>query len=363
MKAKFVIYVILLLAILIYIFLGEVILTPIKISAIVCLSFLVLLLKGDRFRKGCWNQQAFHESQLSSRVKDLEEQLRYVENHDQLTGLANRHAIGQHLDQLYSDRHRNTEFAVIYVEIDRFKHINDTLGHLKGDQLLQLISRRLIDISPEGSLVGRQGGDEFIIIIDRLDINRVISFLEEVHGRFQVPFQLDGMELYALPSIGMAMFPHHADQLSTLVANADIAMYRAKDQGGNRIVIYSDQINKLSKEDIQLEGKLHKAIENGSIEVFYQPQVNALTNHIIGAEALIRWKDEVLGYIPPARFISIAEETGIIDKLFEIVTEDACINVANWNRKLEIPIKVSVNLSTKQFVHPEKLVRQVLDAL
>lgn len=302
--------------------------------------------------------------QYQIQLNEKQNHIHYIENHDQLTGLANRQAIKLHLDDLFIRSKKNgTEFAFIYVEIDRFKHINDTFGHLKGDKLLQLISQRLKVIVPDDSLVGRQGGDEFIIVMEGLNLKIVKSYLEKILSSFQVPFELEGIELYAFPSIGMSMFPHHTWNLATLVTYADIAMYSAKEHGGNRVVIYDDSMNKLSKEHIRLEGKLHKAIENGDIEVFYQPQVNALTNHIIGAEALIRWKDEELGYIPPNRFIPIAEETGLIEKLSEIVMENACANIAKWNSRLDTPIKVSVNLSAKQFSQPDKLVKQIFNLL
>jgi diguanylate cyclase len=308
--------------------------------------------------------QYFTESMVQSKnqLEVQQELIQYLENHDQLTGLANRHAIKNHLDAIYDrSKDNGSEIAFIYVEIDRFKQVNDTLGHLKGDLLLQSIAQRIKKIVPHGSLVGRQGGDEFIIIMEGLKLEIVKSYLEKVLGSFREPFELEGIQLYAHPSIGMSLFPLHTNKLSTLVTFADIAMYTAKELGGNRIVIYSEYMNKLSEEQIQMEGRLYRAIENGAIEVFYQPQVNALSNQIIGAEALVRWKDEKLGYIPPNIFIPIAEENGLIQKLWEIVMEDACSNLVQWNSQLGTPIKVAVNLSAKQFVEPNLLITKIVD--
>jgi diguanylate cyclase len=300
--------------------------------------------------------------QYQNEIEVQQDIIQYLENHDPLTGLANRHAIKNHLDVIYDrSKDNGSEIAFIYVEIDRFKQVNDTLGHLKGDLLLQSIAQRIKKIVPHGALVGRQGGDEFIIIMEGLKLEIVKSYVEKILASFQEPFELEGIQLYAHPSIGMSLFPLHTNKLSTLVTFADIAMYTAKELGGNRIVIYSEYMNKLSEEQIQMEGRLYRAIENGDIEVFYQPQVNALTNQIIGAEALVRWNDEKLGYIPPNIFIPIAEENGLIQKIWEIVMEDACSNLVQWNSQLETPIKVAVNLSAKQFVEPNQLITNIID--
>ncbi|HZG72595.1 MAG TPA: bifunctional diguanylate cyclase/phosphodiesterase, partial [Chondromyces sp.] len=254
--------------------------------------------------------------------------------------------------------------AVLFVDIDRFKDINDSLGHAMGDQLIKLVANRIKrSLSNPDIMVTRQGGDEFVILFNWLGEEQVKEEAETVITAIKQPFIIEGNEINVSASGGLSLYPRHTENLDTLMVYADIAMYTAKKQGGSKVVLYSEEINVRSQEKLRIETRLRTAIKEEKIDVYYQPKVDGRTDTITGAEALLRWTDEELGFVPPDKFISIAEDTGLIHSLWELVMKKACSQVSKWNENQSQPLNLAVNFSAKQFQDPVRLVEQVVSIL
>ncbi|WP_078553663.1 EAL domain-containing protein [Bacillus alkalicellulosilyticus] len=311
-------------------------------------------------------------NQLSKSLKkyteDLEESkgiIHYQAYHDPLTSLPNRRFVKERLDileQVYEEK--GLPFALLFIDLDRFKHVNDSLGHAKGDELISLMAKRILKcFSNENELVARQGGDEFIVLIDNASTEIVEEKVTRLLEKLQVPVFLDDHEIYIKASIGISMYPNHTKDVNLLVSYADLAMYESKSQGGNKYTFYHQKIKDITDERLLIEARLRKAIVNDSIDVYYQPKVDGYTNRIIGAEALVRWNDEVLGFVSPVNFIPVAEEVGLIDPIWEIVMRKACKQVVQWNKLVKEPMTVAVNFSSNQFSEPAKMVQRVKEIL
>lgn len=299
-----------------------------------------------------------------TQLKQNQQQVEYMAFHDVLTGMANRRKFENDLtDALYAGQMYNMVTAVLFIDLDRFKSINDLFGHTVGDQLLIETANRLKRYVRKKDIVARQGGDEFTILLTQMfSPKNVITFAENLLKVFQQPFLLGGQELYITPSIGIALAPAHGTTAPQLIKNADTAMYEAKATGKNKYVLYTDEMSKAEQKRNMLEKELRKAIQNEELLVHYQPQVHMHAKQIIGFEALVRWKHPKLGMISPADFIPLAEETGLILPIGEWVLRQACKQAKQWHEKGYPSLKIGVNLSPIQFIDPN-LVQLVTNAL
>ncbi|MEW9702003.1 EAL domain-containing protein [Paenibacillus sp. SI8] len=281
-----------------------------------------------------------------------QKQINYLAYHDDLTGLTNRRYFAQHVENLLKRNAQDSSiFAIMFLDLDSFKKINDTLGHNNGDALLKLVADRLrICCYAPNHLVSRMGGDEFTILLQEItDHIDAIHVAEEIIKAFEKPFAVDGYEFYITASIGIAFYPHDGTSAETLMKNADIALYRAKDEGKNNYAIFKPTQNGGGLERLTLENSIRKALQLNEFVLYYQPQIDIQTGVIIGTEALVRWQHPTLGLISPGKFIPIAEETGLIVPLGEWVLRTACRQNQIWREQGYVPLKVSVNLSTRQF--------------
>lgn len=283
--------------------------------------------------------------------KRMEEEIRYQAHHDDLTDLPNRKLFIEILgiDLAEARRHRK-RLAILFLDLDRFKEINDTLGHAAGDQLLIEVAGRLRHTIREADTVARVGGDEFSILIsDFANIEDINIIARKTLNSFLQPYVIAGHELHVTTSIGISIYPDDSEEKEALLKYADIAMYHAKEIGKNNYQFYNPDINIRSIERMRLENRLRQTLEREELVVYYQPQVNLGTSRITGAEALVRWRHPELGLLSPAQFIPVAEETGFIVSLDEWVLRIACMQAKSWQETGYPPTRVTVNLSTRQF--------------
>jgi len=282
--------------------------------------------------------------------KQHEEQIQFYANHDYLTGLPNRRMFDQKLEQLVQDEQvKKDKFALFYLDMDRFKFVNDTLGHAVGDELLREISCRLSQFAKE-RLVFRFGGDEFTIIQENLRSEDPLAFAEQLIGEMSKPFEIDGYEIHLTTSIGISIFPDNGENIKTLKMNTDAALYRAKDLGKNNVQKYTKALQCESSRRFTLEHDLRKAVQREEFILHYQPKVATESGEIIGAEALIRWKHPKWGVVSPGDFIPIAEETGFINEISDWVIQQVCKQLQLWMKNGYHLVPVSINLSAKSFM-------------
>ncbi|HEU4964921.1 MAG TPA: EAL domain-containing protein [Bacilli bacterium] len=286
---------------------------------------------------------------------------------DPLTDLPNRVLFQRHLAEALEDtRQHHEQLAVLFLDLDRFKLINDSLGHTAGDTLLQRVVTRLKECLPSGQLVYRLGGDEFVCILTGLNDSEQepIARAREITDALRQPFVIDGHELFITTSIGISRYPYDGEDWETLFKNADTAMYRAKEQGRNHWQFYDAHMHELSFERLALEKDMRKALERGGEDfiLHYQPQVNIHNGKIHGLEALVRWNHPERGMVSPGQFIPLAEETQLIIPLGEYVLREACRQNKAWQDMGYPPVRVSVNLSAHQFNQPNlvAIVKQIL---
>ncbi|MBS0307511.1 MAG: diguanylate cyclase, partial [Proteobacteria bacterium] len=298
-----------------------------------------------------------------SQYKDYESALEFLANHDPLTNLPNRMLFNDRLDDAIVNAARNkTRICVIFIDLDRFKIINDSLGHEIGDRLLQEIAARLQAGVPPCETLARLGGDEFTIVLEQAeDRNTVILLAENLLAAIEKPAVIDAHELFVSASIGISFYPQDGQDATTLLKHADTAMYRAKEEGRDKIKLFAPEMNLRAKEFMVMANSLHVALERGQFTVEYQPRVDLATGKIIGVEALIRWKHPELGSISPEKFIPLAEETGLILPIGEWVLQTACRQGQIW-RDAGYPLLIAVNLSLRQFGRPG-LVAQILETV
>jgi diguanylate cyclase (GGDEF)-like protein/PAS domain S-box-containing protein len=283
--------------------------------------------------------------------KRNEETIRNLAFYDSLTGLPNRALFNDRLFQELAKAKRQRQMmAVIFIDLDRFKVINDTLGHATGDLLLQAVAKRLRECIREGDTVSRLGGDEFLLLFpDITQVKDASVIAEKVIHECSKAFAVNDKELFVSASLGISIFPDNGDSIETLIKQADTAMYHAKQQGRNNYQFYSPEIDAYTTKKIEIEGNLRKAIINDELMLYYQPQVNLNNGHIVGAEALLRWQSIGQGFLSPAEFIPIAEETGLIQPIGEWIFRTACRQIKLWREAALPTIRISVNVSMNQF--------------
>ncbi len=284
--------------------------------------------------------------------KAYEERIAYLADHDELTDLANRHLLNDRATQSIRQVHRQDQalVALLFLDLDRFKAINDSHGHTVGDHLLQAVAGRLLETVREGDTVARQGGDEFIILLVGLhDQNDVASAVAKIVGAFGAPFEVDGLPLHVHASVGVAVCPGDGADLASLLTNADTAMYRAKDANGNTYQFYAHDMGVRAQAHAELESALRAAIEQQQFELYYQPKVELKSGRVVGAEALIRWHHPTLGLVAPQRFIALAEEVGLIVPIGEWALRTAHAQNKQWQDAGLAPLNLAVNLSMRQF--------------
>jgi diguanylate cyclase (GGDEF)-like protein/PAS domain S-box-containing protein len=283
--------------------------------------------------------------------KASEARIAFLAQHDSLTGLPNRALLHDRLDQALANAARQgTRIALLFLDLDRFKTINDSLGHMMGDQLLQGVALRLSGCVRETDTVSRQGGDEFLIVLTHVEMpDDAARVAEKILDRLRPPFDIDGQQLGTSFSIGIALYPEDGNTVESLMKNADTAMYHAKENGRNTYRFFDERMNVNALERLHLENGLRRALENEEFTVYYQPQVDLVSGRIIGAEALLRWFSGVMGGVSPARFIPLAEECGLIVPIGEWVLHTACRQARKWQDEGLPAIPVAVNLSALQF--------------
>jgi diguanylate cyclase (GGDEF)-like protein len=309
------------------------------------------------------------EQAVTDRTRGLEaanRQLRHLASHDSLTGLPNRLLLDDRITQAIAQANRQAhEFAVLVLDLDRFKVVNDSLGHRAGDDLLREVASRLKGVVRAVDTTARLGGDEFVIVFDGPATQAEAL---EMGGRLlkimEAPIRLLGIDVHISPSIGIAFYPRDGAGIDTLLARADAAMYHAKERGRNNVQCYAESMGTITQERVKFESELHEALRNAQFELHYQPKVDTATGRIHSAEALIRWRHPQRGLLPPAEFIPLAEECGLLDAIGEWVLSEACRQAQAWKREGLRPLRIAVNLAPSQFRLTDlvKQIRRALDA-
>lgn len=289
---------------------------------------------------------------VSEKTKSAEK-IRFLAFHDQLTGLYNRRALLEDLQlEIKKSMETDKQFALLTIDLDRFKYINDTFGHIVGDQILIKVAERLLEFAGYRSIVFRQGGDEFNILLIETSKEETSLLAESILSRFTESFSLHSQEYYITPSIGISMFPLDGNGAEALIKNADEALFRVKERGKAHYQFYRSEMNTKGKNVVSLETNLRKAIQRNELMLYYQPQVDLKSKNCNSFEALLRWNSPTLGFISPADFIPLAEETGVIIPIGNWVIETACKQIKKWSKQFGSDIRIAVNVSPKQFQQP-----------
>lgn len=300
-----------------------------------------------------------------SERKRAEERLAHQAYHDALTGLPNRMLFTQRLQQALAQARRNGEMvAVAFIDLDRFKLINDTLGHAAGDALLQQVAMRLRECVRSYDTLARMGGDEFTVLLPVRDEPRAVARVcERILAAMATPFVLHGRELVVSASIGISLYPMDGDDAGVLLQRADGAMYRAKEAGKNCYRLFSPETQDAVHSRLELEADLRRAVARNELQLVYQPQVRLVDRAVVGFEALLRWQHRELGAVPPSRFVPIAEESGLIVRLGAWVLKEACSRAVGWQAEGRRPVRIAVNVSARQLGTPDfvETVAQVLE--
>jgi len=286
-----------------------------------------------------------------TRQREVEEQIRHMAHHDALTGLPNRVLLYDRMDQLVHRAVRGAgKFALLFIDLDRFKNVNDTLGHKVGDRLLRVVAQRISGCVRDTDTVARIGGDEFVVLLTDSDMPQNVAHIaQKILDSLARPFDLEGYELYITPSIGICVYPEDGEDAQTLMSNADAAMYHAKETGRNNFQFFTRQMSIAAHRRLALENELRHAVDRDELTVYYQPQIDLRSGDITGFEALLRWRHPERGMIPPSVFIPIAEETGLINRIGERVLSQACEQARIWHEAGYPSLQVSVNCSAQQF--------------
>nr|WP_328812271.1 EAL domain-containing protein [Pseudomonas asturiensis] len=303
-------------------------------------------------------------SDLSAR-RAAEERMRYLAHFDELTGLANRSLFTQRLHEIRQRVQRTgRSLALLHINLDRFKLLNESLGHEVADQLLKHVARRLSSAMPEADIIARLSGDEFAVLFDAYaNLSSLARVTSRLLSKLRVPLSVGGHELVISASVGISLLPDSAREVSALVSQANMAMQHAKHMGGNNFQFFTESLQASTLERLQMEIQLRRAIEEHQLLVFYQPKLSLRSGRLDSAEALVRWHHPQRGMVPPGDFIGLAEETGLIGAIGEFVLRKACWQACEWQRQGMAPIRVSVNLSVHQLRQGKlvSLVRQVLE--
>ena len=316
-------------------------------------NYLIESVVDNTERKLLVEELNYINESLSDEMRKTQEARREVEflaYHDYLTGLPNKMMLSGYLQQAILSAARTGKLvAVLFMDLDNFKMINDTMGHSAGDQILLQVAGRLASVLRSCDLVSRIGGDEFIILLDNMnDSAGIEKAANKVIESFGSPFYTREESIYVTTSIGIAVFPEDGDDVEMLIKNSDIAMYKAKERGKSQWAFCTSHMKTKAVETMWLGNQLFRALDNGELELYYQPLVSCGTTEIIGMEALIRWNHPTLGLVLPDKFIHIAEHTGLIHSIGEWVIRTACRQNAEWQRRYGRKIHVAVNLSARQ---------------
>ena len=290
-----------------------------------------------------------------SERKASEERIRHLALHDALTSLPNRFSLNEQLTQTLAFAHRNgKQLALMMIDLDRFKYINDTLGHQTGDKLLVQVAQRLIQSVRSSDIVARLGGDEFVVVLAGIDSPADAAHVaDKIATAVAAPYQIDDIALRTSPSIGICIYPDDATESGDLLKKADMAMYHAKSKGRNNYQFFTDDMHLAAVTRMAMENDLRTGIEQRQFVLHYQPQLDLRTGRLVGVEALVRWRHPARGLVPPMDFIPIAEETGLILPLGHWVMAEACRQLQEWRTKGIAHIRMSVNLSASQFLDKE----------
>lgn len=287
-------------------------------------------------------------------TRRLTEQMMYQATHDALTHLPNLDLLRDRLQQAIARARRaGHSLALLFVDLDQFKKINESLGHTAGDALLRAVAARLLDCGRKEDTIARVGGDEFICVLEGLrQEERVVDFARKLLKILESPFQIKDHECFVTASIGVCLFPRDGEDAETLLKNADIAMYRAKENGRDNIQFYARDIHVRTLERLTMEQELHRALERQELELYYQPQMDLRQNRIVGVEALLRWRHSQRGMVSPLDFVPLAEETGLIETIGEWALRTACQQAKAWQRQGLPALRMAVNMSSRQFLRP-----------
>lgn len=282
---------------------------------------------------------------------EWEKKLLYQANFDQLTGLRNRHAMQSCISQAFARAQRNsTKVVLLFIDLDNFKNINDSLGHNIGDKILKQTAERISSLIRKSDISARTGGDEFTILLEDIQENVQAEVVaRKLIEQFRQPFQVGGREIYSTISIGVSIFPDDGVSPNELLKFADMAMYRAKEEGRNNFCFFSKEMCRDSDKEMRIITHLRNALDNGELSLFFQPKVDITDGRLAGAEVLLRWNNPELGNIPPNIFIPLAEQMGFMEDIGAWVLEQACREAMDWRQRFGIGLQISVNISPQQF--------------
>lgn len=302
---------------------------------------------------------------VSERIS-YEQQLEFHANHDSLTGLANRNLLNDRINQaLAQARADNLMVGVLLLDLDRFKLVNDGFGHSPANELLKSVAHRLNQSVRDTDTVARLGGDEFVVVVSRLQTADDLSLVAgKILRALNQPFIMEGKEIFVTASVGAALYPRDGDHGEALLRNADVAMYRVKEHGRNNYRFYTPEMTHMAIDRLDMEGNLRRALERDELLVYYQPLVSLASGEIVGAEALARWNHPRIGMIQPGEFIPLAEDTGLIIPLGQLLLRQACRDLAGWQAEGLPPLKIAINLSARQFRQDDLVssIRSILDS-
>lgn len=290
--------------------------------------------------------------------------LEHQAHHDPLTNLANRSLFHDRLEHSLARAKRvKSRLAILFIDLDRFKNINDSLGHDIGDQVLCAVTERLNSVVRKADTLARIGGDEFVIILEQLRRNDDVGrYVEKVLREIAQTIEISALKLHVTASIGISLYPDNGEDADSLMQAADIAMYQAKNKGNHLYQFYSADMNSNTRESLLLENQLRSALKYKQLVLYYQPQYELKTGQLIGFEALIRWNHPDLGVVSPLDFISLAEESGLIVPIGEWILHTACKQMKKMHKQWQLPLRIAVNISPRQFLHPS-LVQTVAEVL
>ncbi|AOZ92664.1 sensor domain-containing protein [Paenibacillus crassostreae] len=296
--------------------------------------------------------------------KKAEETIYYMAHYDALTQLPNRTLFNNQLIKaLALAKEKNEKVGVIFIDLDRFKTINDTLGHSTGDNLLKAVAVRLAECLRSSDCLSRQGGDEFTLFLPNITRKEIEGVAQKIIDRMSEVFTLEHMEIYITPSIGISIFPDDGDNIEVLLKNADGAMYLAKERSKNNYQFFTNELHQAIAKKLKIEGDLRRALDQNQFVLYYQPKVDMVSSKIVGMEALIRWNHPELGLVPPMEFIPIAEETGLIIPIGEWVMRTACRQLKEWHEAGYNQMSIAVNISLRQFIQNDlhEVIKRILE--
>ena len=328
----------------------KLILIDIMILLLLVGSFYYLYVKRYRNLIDKLNRQLEYEVTLKTiELAEQNKKLNHLAHHDVLTSLPNRLLFMDRLEQSINlAKRQGTQVSILFLDLDRFKEINDTYGHEVGDKLLIEITHRLEACVRQYDTIARLGGDEFTIIIEDSENDRIVEILEEVIEQMKEPFMINGTMLYSTFSIGVSRYPEDGESTEILLRNADTAMYKAKEHGRNTFAFYDEAMSAQAFKRVGMETDLRGALRNGGFEAYYQPKINAHSGKVVGMEALIRWHHEKLGFVSPAEFIPLAEEIGLIEKIDKWMMQETMQTALAWQKEGLNIGKLSVNISVNE---------------